>query len=99
MRRSICAPTTASARLGNRSAATSTSTMPEDPTPPLTGEPPIKLTSTRCSSARQPNPGRGSTYRRGDSVQITAATSDRDVPLRPKVFEVLRYLVENADRL
>jgi DNA-binding winged helix-turn-helix (wHTH) protein len=27
------------------------------------------------------------------------AAADRDVQLRPKAFEVLRYLVENADRL
>src|SRR5258707_11912128 len=25
--------------------------------------------------------------------------ADREIPLRPKSFEVLRYLVENADRL
>ena len=36
---------------------------------------PIKPTSTRCLSARRPNPGRGSPYRRGNSVQTTAATS------------------------
>jgi hypothetical protein len=35
----------------------------------------IKPTSTRCQSARQPNPGRGSTYRRGDSVQTTGTSS------------------------
>ena len=36
----------------------------------------IKPTSTRCPSARQPNPGRRSTYRRGKSVQTTGTTSD-----------------------
>src|SRR5262249_59304298 len=41
----------------------------------LTDARPIKPTSTRCLSARRPNPGRGSTYRRGNSVQTTAATS------------------------
>ena len=35
----------------------------------------IKPTSTRCLSARQPNPGRRSTYRRGKSVQTTGTTS------------------------
>ncbi|WP_283810642.1 fatty acid desaturase [Bradyrhizobium frederickii] len=35
----------------------------------------IKPTSPRCRSARQPNPGRGSTYRRGYSVQTTGASS------------------------
>jgi hypothetical protein len=42
----------------------------------LTDVHPTKLTSTRCLSARQPNPGRRSTYRRGDSVQTSGATSD-----------------------
>ena len=37
---------------------------------------PIKPTSPRCHSAWQPNPGRGSTYRRGKTVQTTGATSD-----------------------
>ena len=35
----------------------------------------IKLTSTNCQSAWQPNPGRGSTYRSGKSVQTTGTTS------------------------
>ena len=38
---------------------------------------PIRFTSIRCRSTRQPNPGRGSTYRRGISVQRTGATSAR----------------------
>ena len=37
----------------------------------------IKPTSPRCHSARQPNPGRGSTYRRGNSVQTTGTSSVR----------------------
>jgi putative transposase len=41
----------------------------------LTAPHPIKPTSPRCPSAWQPNPGRGSTYRRGKSVQTTGATS------------------------
>jgi transposase len=35
---------------------------------------PIKPTSPRCHSAWQPNPGRGSTYRRGKTVQTTETT-------------------------
>src|SRR6266700_8108693 len=35
----------------------------------------IKPTSPRCQSAWQPNPGRGSTYQRGDSVQTTGTSS------------------------
>ncbi len=37
----------------------------------------IKPTSPRCRSVRQPNPGRRSTYRRGDSVQTTGTSSRR----------------------
>jgi PAS domain-containing protein len=42
----------------------------------LTAPPPITPTSPRCPSAWQPNPGRPSTYRRGNSVQTTGATSE-----------------------
>src|SRR5204863_8184616 len=41
----------------------------------LTARPPIKLTSPRCLSAWQPNLGRGSTYRCGESVQTTGPSS------------------------
>jgi uncharacterized protein DUF3489 len=41
----------------------------------LTAPHPIKPTSPRCRSARQPNLGRGSTYRCGKSVQTTGTTS------------------------
>src|SRR5215468_11421793 len=34
-----------------------------------------------------------------DVARRSLRTADRPVPLRPKSFEVLRYLVENADRL
>jgi TolB-like protein len=34
-----------------------------------------------------------------DVARSSLRTADRDVQLRPKAFEVLRYLVENADRL
>src|SRR3954467_8366531 len=41
----------------------------------LTARRRIKPTSLRCPSAWQPNPGRRSTYRCGDSVQTTGTTS------------------------
>jgi integrase len=41
----------------------------------LTASRPIKPTSPRCHSAWQPDPGRGSTYRCGKSVQTTGTTS------------------------
>src|SRR5262249_46931493 len=34
-----------------------------------------------------------------DFARSSLRAADRDVALRPKAFEVLRYLVENADRL
>src|SRR5664280_76003 len=52
-----------------------TSTTAGDRIRALTGQHPIKPTSTRCHSAWQPSPGRRSTYRRGKSVQTTGATS------------------------
>jgi hypothetical protein len=42
----------------------------------LTAPHPFKLTSIRCQSAWQPNPGRRSTYRCGKAVQTTGATSE-----------------------
>src|SRR5215813_8377040 len=77
---------TASTRRELRSAATSTSTTAIGLIRALTDARPIKPTSTRCLSAR-PNPGRGSTYRRGNSVQTTAATSQppRTTTAMPKI--------------
>ena len=51
-----------------QSAVTWTFIMADVPTRALTAPRPIKPTSPRCHSAWQPNPGRGSTYRRGKSV-------------------------------
>src|SRR2546430_15049359 len=34
-----------------------------------------------------------------DVAHNSLRVADREIPLRPKAFEVLRYLVENADRL
>ena len=45
----------------------------------LTASRPIKPTSPRCHSAWQPDPGRGSTYRCGKSVQTTGTTSNLSV--------------------
>ena len=55
--RCICAPTTASAKPVLRSAGILTSSMAAGSTRALTATHPIKPTSTRCPSARQPNPG------------------------------------------
>jgi hypothetical protein len=41
----------------------------------LTASRPTTPTSPSCRSARQPNPGRGSTYRRGNSVQRFGTTA------------------------
>src|ERR1700674_190399 len=60
----------------DRSADISTSIIPKDPIRALTKRRLIKPTSPRCPSAWQPNPGRGSTYRRGNSVQTTGTSSD-----------------------
>lgn len=53
---------------------------------PLTAQHPIKPTSPRCHSARRPNPGRGSTYRSGNFVQTTGATSDTPLPFHRRSF-------------
>src|SRR5262249_27842811 len=79
----------ASTRRELRSAATSTSTTAIDLIRALTDARPIKPTSTRCLSARRPNPGRGSTYRRGNSVQTTAATSQPCSSLSSCLCEIL----------
>src|SRR5262245_58415037 len=74
-RRCTCEPTTACPRPALRSAAIWTSTTVADRMRALTASHPIKPTSPRCPSAWQPNHGRGSTYRRGKSVQTTGTTS------------------------
>src|SRR5260370_23664285 len=78
-RRCICGPTKASERREIRSAGISNFTTAEDRIRALTATPRIKPTSPRCRSAGQPNLGRGSTYRRGDSVQTIGTSShERD---------------------
>jgi putative transposase len=74
-RRYPCGPMTASARRAARSADISTSITAGVPIRVLTAARRIKPTSPRCHSAWQPNPGRGSTYRRGNSVQTTGTSS------------------------
>jgi len=58
-----------------RSADTSISTMATDRIRALTTPHRIKPTSTNRHSAWRPNPGRRSTYRRGNSVQTTGTSS------------------------
>ena len=74
-RRCTCEPMKASARRAARSADISTSITAGVPIRVLTAARRIKPTSPRCHSAWQPNPGRGSTYRRGNSVQTTGTSS------------------------
>src|SRR5262245_44568096 len=74
-RRYILEPTTASARLACRSAATWTFITAGDRIRALTARHPIKPISASCRSAWQPNLGRRSTYRCGNSVQTTGTTS------------------------
>src|SRR6516225_1884718 len=89
---------TASTRRELRSAATSTSTTAIDLIRALTDARPIKPTSTRCLSARRPNPGRGSTYRRGNSVQTTAATSIKLLTFWPSAGTIKRAARTEVDR-
>nr|WP_283810640.1 methyltransferase [Bradyrhizobium frederickii] len=56
----------------------------------------IKPTSPRCRSARQPNPGRGSTYRRGYSVQTTGASSILKTCRRAMKADARLLLVERV---
>ena len=53
----------------------STSTIAVAHIPALTTAPRIRPTSIFLRSARRPNPGRGSTYRRGIFVQTTGTSS------------------------
>src|SRR6478735_1190312 len=64
------------ARPLTRSSDISTSTIAVVHIRALTTAPRIKPTSIFLRSARQPNPGRGSTYRRGILVQTTGTSSE-----------------------
>ena len=61
----------------------------------LTAPHPIKPTSRRCLSAWQPNPGRGSTYRRGKSVQTSGTTSRAHSECELMSFGGRIFLTEN----
>src|SRR5216684_1436647 len=74
-RRSICELTKPSPRREIQSAGISTFTTDDDRIRALTTAPRIKPTSIFHRSARRPNPGRGSTYRRGIFVQTTGTSS------------------------
>ena len=77
----------------HRSGATSTSTIAAGRIRALTAPHPITPTSPRCPSARQPNPGRGSTYRRGKAVQTSGSSS-----ICPNVDEFIRTDARSAVR-
>ena len=76
-----------------------------DHTRALTAPHPIKPTSPRCPSAWQPNPDRRSTYRSGNSVQITGTSSVALVlavhPSLPvhDVTELIEYAKKNPGKL
>src|SRR6266849_9619886 len=91
-RRYICEPTKPSARRATRSADISTFIIAVAPIRVLTAARRIKPTSPRCRSVRQPNPGRRSTYRRGDSVQTTGTSS-------PSIQRGKRYSTDDAEGL
>src|SRR5208282_5727654 len=76
-KRCICGPTTAFPMPAIPLDAIWTSTMVGAHTQALTALRPIRPTSQSCRSARQPKPGRRSTYRRGNSVQTIGTTSER----------------------
>src|SRR5262249_60465127 len=96
---------TASTRRELRSAATSTSTTAIGLIRALTDARPIKPTSTRCLSARRPNPGRGSTYRReilfrqpqppnADGGPASHRISNTDAPVLP--IQIERHWQDSA---
>src|SRR5215472_16098603 len=74
-RKCTCGPTRVSAKPAAALDATSIFTMPNVHIRALTAPLPIRLTSPSCRSARQPKLGRGSTYRRGNSVQGFGTTA------------------------
>jgi UDP-glucose-4-epimerase GalE len=66
----------------------------------LTASRPIKPTSPRCHSAWQPDPGSGSTYRCGKSVQTTGTTSvlEKYEPAALMHFAAYAYVGESVQR-
>src|SRR5215470_4641429 len=74
-RRCICELTRASVKPAAPLDSISTSTIASVHIRALTAQRRTMLTSPSCPSAWQPNPGRGSTYRRGNSVQRIGTTA------------------------
>src|SRR5215470_1183698 len=74
-RRCICELTRASVKPAAPLDSISTSTMARVHIRALAAQRRTMLTSPSCPSAWQPNPGRGSTYRRGNSVQRIGTTA------------------------
>src|SRR5215471_2739122 len=85
-RRCICELTRASAKPAAALDAISTSTIASAPIRALTALRRTRLTSPSCPSAWQPNPGRGSTYRRGNSVQRIETTAVAAQLIREYVY-------------
>src|SRR6516162_5738392 len=79
-RKCICELTRASVKPAAALDAISTSTMASVHIGALTTLRRTRLTSPSCPSAWQPNPGRGSTYRRGNSVQRIETTAADVLP-------------------
>src|SRR6516164_2523125 len=74
-RRCTCGLMRASVKPATPLDAISISTIPSVHIRALTARRPIRPTSPCCRSARRPNPGRGSTHRRGNSVQRIGTTA------------------------
>ena len=68
-----------------RSGATSTFTTNRRPHRALAGQRPMRYTSPSRCSARQHKIGRGSTYRRGNSVQRSGATDEEWALVAPLI--------------
>src|ERR1700757_160030 len=84
-RRCICELTRASVKPAALLDAILTSTMASVHIRALTALRRTRLTSLGCPSAWQPNPGRGSTYRRGNSVQRIETTALLHLRTRPGI--------------
>src|SRR5262249_5389011 len=93
MKKCICGPTRAFPMPANQSDVISTSTTPDVHIRALTALRPIRRTSS-CRSARRHNPGRGSTYRRGNAAQRFGASADyflQDPPFSFYIYNDLDF--------